>query len=81
MKRVRYGKDYVFPLWAELMGWCVAFLSIIAIPLGAVHAIYKADGNTIMQVKTFSEKNLSSVLSLLREQKMSKLKKAKNTKC
>ena len=59
MKRVRYGKDYVFPLWAELMGWCVAFLSIIAIPLGAVHAIYKADGNTIMQVTNFREKNLS----------------------
>ena len=59
MKRVRYGKDYVFPPWAELMGWCVAFLSIIAIPLGAVHAVYKADGNTILQVSISAEKNES----------------------
>lgn len=50
LKRVRYGKDYVFPLWAEIFGWCIAFLSIIAIPLGAAHAIYKADGKTFFQV-------------------------------
>jgi hypothetical protein len=50
MKRVRYGKDYVYPLWAELVGWSIALLSIIAIPLGAVHAIYNADGNTFIQV-------------------------------
>ncbi|CAF1211881.1 unnamed protein product [Didymodactylos carnosus] len=50
LKRIRFGKDYVFPVWAETVGWCIALLSIIAIPLGAMHAIYKADGNTLWQV-------------------------------
>jgi hypothetical protein len=50
MKRVRYGKDYIYPVWAEIFGWCIALLSIIAIPLGAIHAIYKADGNNFIEV-------------------------------
>jgi solute carrier family 6 GABA transporter-like protein 6/8/11/12/13 len=61
MKRVRYGKDYVFPVWAEIVGWFIALLSIIAIPIGAIHAIYKADGNTIIQVNHFSSQNFDSL--------------------
>lgn len=54
MKRIRYGKDYVYPLWAEMLGWFVALLSIIPIPIGAAHAIYKATGNTFLQVRAHS---------------------------
>lgn len=52
MKRVRYGNDYVYPVWAEIIGWCIALLSIIPIPLGAIHAVHKADGDTLFQVNT-----------------------------
>ena len=31
--------DYVYPPWAQWVAWGIALISIIAIPLGAVHHI------------------------------------------
>lgn len=31
-------KDYVYPWWGEVLGWCMAFSSMLAIP---VYALYK----------------------------------------
>ncbi|XP_072044236.1 sodium- and chloride-dependent GABA transporter ine-like isoform X4 [Amphiura filiformis] len=41
---VKYG-DYEYPSWAQGLGWCVAALSMIWIPIGAIHALIKGDGS------------------------------------
>ena len=46
---VMYG-DYVFPGWAEGLGWCLASLSLICIPFGMVKAITEAKGSTLVKV-------------------------------
>uniref|UniRef100_I3K4P8 Transporter n=1 Tax=Oreochromis niloticus TaxID=8128 RepID=I3K4P8_ORENI len=38
-KPARYGK-YVFPPWAQGVGWIIALASIIWIPLGAIHTLW-----------------------------------------
>ncbi|XP_077996417.1 sodium- and chloride-dependent GABA transporter ine-like [Glandiceps talaboti] len=37
--------DYVYPDWAEVLGWIVASLAIVWIPIGMVHAVCVAEGN------------------------------------
>ncbi|CAF0789248.1 unnamed protein product [Brachionus calyciflorus] len=51
---VKYG-NYEFPVGAQLFGWCIALVSIVAIPLGAIHTIIKTPG------KNFSEKFFTSL--------------------
>ena len=46
---VTYG-DYTLPTFAQTFGWVVALISIIAIPLGAVHSVLKAKGTTLLEV-------------------------------
>ncbi|XP_033829244.1 sodium- and chloride-dependent GABA transporter ine [Periophthalmus magnuspinnatus] len=41
---VRYGK-YKYPHWADSVGWAVSLVSIIWIPLGAIHEIYINKGS------------------------------------
>lgn len=48
-KPARY-EDYVFPPWAQGVGWVIALASIIWIPLGAVHTLWVLPGS-IMQVR------------------------------
>lgn len=50
---VTYG-DYVFPQWAEGLGWALASLSLVCIPVGMVKAVYEAKGTTIMKVGHWS---------------------------
>ncbi|CAI5644219.1 unnamed protein product [Oreochromis niloticus] len=47
-KPARYGK-YVFPPWAQGVGWIIALASIIWIPLGAIHTLWVLPGS-IMEV-------------------------------
>jgi hypothetical protein len=65
MRRIRYGKYYAYRLWSEILGWVIAFLSILPIPIGAIHAIHKADGNTLLQVDNQIDRNISDCLSHL----------------
>ena len=44
-----YG-DYVYPGWANVIGWILAVSSSIPIPLGMLHQLYKTEG-TIIQVR------------------------------
>uniref|UniRef100_A0A3B4C0K8 Transporter n=1 Tax=Pygocentrus nattereri TaxID=42514 RepID=A0A3B4C0K8_PYGNA len=41
----RYGKSYTYPLWAEVLGWFISLVSIIWIPLGAAHEIWRNKGS------------------------------------
>lgn len=47
-KPARY-EDYVFPPWAQGVGWVIALASIIWIPLGVVHTLWVLPGS-LMQV-------------------------------
>jgi len=42
-----YG-DYSYPWWCILLGWCIAALSILPIPVMAVIAIINAEGKTLL---------------------------------
>lgn len=48
---VRYGK-YKYPSWADGVGWGVSLVSIIWIPLGAIHEIYNNKGSLYERVKS-----------------------------
>uniref|UniRef100_A0A7N8WHX5 Transporter n=1 Tax=Mastacembelus armatus TaxID=205130 RepID=A0A7N8WHX5_9TELE len=47
-KPARY-ENYVFPSWAQGVGWVIALTSIIWIPLGAIHTLWVLPGS-FMQV-------------------------------
>ncbi|KAL0193770.1 hypothetical protein M9458_012066, partial [Cirrhinus mrigala] len=43
----RYGKSYTYPLWAEVVGWFISLVSIIWIPLGALHELWTTEGSLL----------------------------------
>ncbi|KAI3379502.1 hypothetical protein SNEBB_009202 [Seison nebaliae] len=47
-KMVQYGK-YVYPPGAVIVGWLIAFSSIVVIPIGAYMATNSARGNTLKE--------------------------------
>ena len=49
---ISYGK-YQYSAGAMAFGWCIALVSIIAIPVGAAHTFYKAPGKFFTQVVFF----------------------------
>ncbi|XP_047236465.1 sodium- and chloride-dependent GABA transporter ine isoform X3 [Girardinichthys multiradiatus] len=46
----RYGK-YIYPVWAKLVGWIISLVSIVWIPLGAIHEIYNSKGSLLQRIK------------------------------
>uniref|UniRef100_A0A3P9NLA7 Transporter n=1 Tax=Poecilia reticulata TaxID=8081 RepID=A0A3P9NLA7_POERE len=50
----RYG-DYVFPPWAQGVGWVIALASIIWIPLGAIHTLWVLPGSLTKVSYTLTE--------------------------
>ncbi|CAJ1064401.1 sodium- and chloride-dependent GABA transporter ine [Xyrichtys novacula] len=44
-------EDYVFPAWAQGVGWAIAMASIIWIPLGAVHTLWVLPGSLLQKLK------------------------------
>ena len=49
-------EDYVYPAWAQGVGWMIALASIIWIPLGAIHTLWILPG-------TFMEVNLLQTIN------------------
>uniref|UniRef100_A0AAY4CJC5 Transporter n=2 Tax=Denticeps clupeoides TaxID=299321 RepID=A0AAY4CJC5_9TELE len=43
----RYGKTYTYPVWAEVLGWFISLVSIVWIPIGAFHELYKHKGSLV----------------------------------
>ncbi|KAG1653928.1 Sodium- and chloride-dependent GABA transporter ine [Nymphon striatum] len=64
-KPLKYDNVVSYPDWAQGLGWMVAMLSVICVPLFAVIAIYKAPGYTVFQV-TFSNKQTDTNILKLR---------------
>ncbi|KAJ8415274.1 hypothetical protein AAFF_G00422540 [Aldrovandia affinis] len=48
----RYGKTYSYPAWAEGVGWFISLVSIVWIPLGALHELYSCKGSFLQRLKT-----------------------------
>ena len=40
----RYG-DYLFPAWADAMGWLMSLASVVWIPIVAVYLVCRDDGS------------------------------------
>ncbi|XP_028277145.1 sodium- and chloride-dependent GABA transporter 1 isoform X3 [Parambassis ranga] len=49
-KPARY-ENYVFPSWAQGVGWVIALASIIWIPLGAIHTLWVLPGSFMQKLK------------------------------
>ncbi|XP_072302725.1 sodium- and chloride-dependent GABA transporter ine [Eucyclogobius newberryi] len=49
-KPARY-EDYVFPPWAQGVGWVIALASIIWVPLGAVHTLWTLTGSFTQRLR------------------------------
>uniref|UniRef100_A0A1A7ZEZ5 Uncharacterized protein n=1 Tax=Nothobranchius furzeri TaxID=105023 RepID=A0A1A7ZEZ5_NOTFU len=49
-KPARY-EDYVFPPWAQGVGWIIALASIIWIPLGTIHTLWVLPGSFMQRLK------------------------------
>ncbi|KAL8571525.1 hypothetical protein ACOMHN_056820 [Nucella lapillus] len=40
---------YTYPGWAQVMGWIIALLSVICIPLGMIHAVCTSPGSSLIK--------------------------------
>ncbi|KAI1900983.1 hypothetical protein AGOR_G00055460 [Albula goreensis] len=47
----RYGKTYRYPAWAEVLGWFISLVSVVWIPLGAAHELYRCKGSFMERLK------------------------------
>ncbi|XP_078589306.1 sodium- and chloride-dependent GABA transporter 1-like [Branchiostoma floridae x Branchiostoma japonicum] len=47
---VRYG-SYYYPGWGQGIGWAIASLSIICLPIGAIHALMKEKGGFVQRLR------------------------------
>ncbi|XP_041854310.1 sodium- and chloride-dependent GABA transporter ine [Melanotaenia boesemani] len=45
-----YG-NYWYPLWAQLVGWGISLVSVVWIPLGAIHEICNNKGTLVQRLK------------------------------
>lgn len=46
---LRFSDTYVYPLWANILGWFIATISLSLIPLYAMHKMARGEG-TLRQV-------------------------------
>jgi amino acid transporter len=58
---VKY-KSYVFPKWAEYIGWCIALSSILAIPIYAIY-LFAIQTGSVKEVKNNKRKYFSCLIS------------------
>ncbi|XP_057677500.1 sodium-dependent dopamine transporter [Corythoichthys intestinalis] len=49
-KPARY-EDYVFPPWAQGLGWVIAMASIVWIPLASIHTLWVLPGSFLQKLK------------------------------
>ena len=49
-------QDYTYPVWATVLGWFIAAMSVLCVPAGMIHAIYHAKGANLWQVSMLGQK-------------------------
>jgi hypothetical protein len=53
-KPAKYG-DYYYPIWADALGWGMALLSILPIPIVAAYKLITAQGSTFSEVRNHGD--------------------------
>ncbi len=46
----RYGKDYYYPMWADIIGWMILLSSFIWIPIMAIWMVFTHGKGSLIQV-------------------------------
>ncbi|XP_077973165.1 sodium- and chloride-dependent betaine transporter-like isoform X1 [Styela clava] len=46
---LKYDQNYVYPVWANALGWMTALNSILCVPILAIFVLWKAKGNTFLE--------------------------------
>lgn len=62
-ERLRYG-DYEYPLWADIIGLCISFSSMMWVPVYALYYVFTEPG-TVIQVSTTKVTNRNDVVLLV----------------
>ena len=48
-KPAKYG-EYVYPVWADFVGWCLAMLSVVPMVITAIYRYVSAPGDGLREV-------------------------------
>jgi len=43
--------DYIFPAWANVLGWCITFSSVVCVPIVAIWKIFHEEGSLFSRVQ------------------------------
>merc|ERR1712186_262499 len=43
--------DYIFPAWANVLGWCITFSSVVCVPIVAIWKIFHEEGSLVARVQ------------------------------
>jgi len=43
--------DYIFPAWANVLGWCITFSSVVCVPIVAIWKIFHEEGSLVSRVQ------------------------------
>ena len=43
--------DYIFPDWANVLGWCITFSSVVCVPIVAIWKICHEEGSLVARVQ------------------------------
>lgn len=46
-------RQYQYPTWAQVLGWIIASLSLLCIPVYAIVVIIRSPGNSLREVRQF----------------------------
>lgn len=46
-KRLTYGSDYSYPLWADIVGILISLSSMVWIPLYAIYYVFSGPGSIL----------------------------------
>ena len=50
-KPTYHNGHYEYPEWAHALGWCIAAISLVCVPAYAIVSIYRAEGDTYLEVR------------------------------
>ena len=60
---VKQSKDnpfFQYPSWAEGLGWALACVSLVCIPIGAVHEVFFGESSDTIYKESFTKRLVSS---------------------
>ncbi|XP_047346351.1 sodium- and chloride-dependent creatine transporter 1-like isoform X3 [Vespa velutina] len=59
-KPLKYGNDYEYPIWAEIVGFCLSISSMIWIPLYAIYYVFVTPGSIKENISKGLKPNIMS---------------------